>query len=137
MLGENLKDLKGRGAARPSSGGQPFCPPRSSFVAYPLIQNENLEYGRRRCGFNTNHQSTKIWFTLGHWADPRSDFRGDHSPTGDPGWVGPPGHMGHLMGRPMGHLMGRPRVPRPNQCHSQRWCSGGFYRNVPTRAWKI
>ena len=33
--------------------------PRSSFVVYLVTQNRNLEYGGRRCGFNTQHQSTK------------------------------------------------------------------------------
>ena len=30
-----------------------------STVAYLVMQNRNLEYGERRCGFNTKHQITK------------------------------------------------------------------------------
>ena len=33
--------------------------PGSSSVVYLVIQNGNLEYEERRCGFNTKHQSTK------------------------------------------------------------------------------
>jgi hypothetical protein len=33
--------------------------PGSSSVDYLVMQNRNLEYGGRRCGFNTKHQSTK------------------------------------------------------------------------------
>ena len=33
--------------------------PGNSYVAYLVMQNGNLEYGERRCGFNTEHQTTK------------------------------------------------------------------------------
>jgi hypothetical protein len=33
--------------------------PGRSSVVYLVMQNRNLEYGGRRCGFNTKHQRTK------------------------------------------------------------------------------
>ena len=35
------------------------CSADISYVSYLVIQNRNLEYGERRCGFSTRHQSTK------------------------------------------------------------------------------
>ena len=32
-------------------------------VAYLVMQNKNLEYGERRCGFDPKHQSTKVLCT--------------------------------------------------------------------------
>ena len=32
---------------------------KSGSAAYLVMQNGDLEYGQRRCGFNTKHQSTK------------------------------------------------------------------------------
>ena len=40
-------------------GGPVLGFPGNSTAAYLVMQNRNLEYGERRCGFNTKHQSTK------------------------------------------------------------------------------
>ena len=38
--------------------GRPVGCLGSSFVVYLVMQDGSLEYGERRCGFNTKHQST-------------------------------------------------------------------------------
>jgi len=52
----------------PDPGGERFGPARQRLqfreqamaqILEFVIQNRNLEYGERRCGFNTKHQSTK------------------------------------------------------------------------------
>ena len=34
--------------------------PGNSIVVYLVMKNGNLEYGGRRCGFNTKHKSTNV-----------------------------------------------------------------------------
>ena len=58
-----------RGAGRTGGGVSAVSAVRTnsgkSSVAYRVMQNRNLEYGERRCGFITKHQSTKLFKIVG------------------------------------------------------------------------
>ena len=58
--GENQRGRHDQDKKRKRGLGRPvWGEPGNSSVAYLVMQNRDLEYGERRFGFNTKHQSTK------------------------------------------------------------------------------
>ena len=57
-INRNPNDLKVHCTTK-SFGWPNLGSPRNSFVVYLVLQNENVEYRERHCGFYTKHPNSK------------------------------------------------------------------------------